>query len=475
MFILVLESSTTSAKAMYYDTVSDKYEVCARPYQPDFPGEYTFFNPNNIFEQTVTIGRELVRGRCVDIIVLCSAWHSVGLFSDKFDSATPMYQWSSNFGSEHSYLRRLDNSYVKSFYGTTGCMVNAIYPFFKLLKLSKGHDLSRLYAMGQGSYNNYRMTGELAVTDCILSGAGLMNINKLTYDENLLQEVGISISMLPPICSYKEKFALCKEAAKKLGIKAGVPVIATCSDGALNHTGSGALHEGIMTISVGTSGAIRIMSPKPILSKKQKTWCYRSPSTWLSGAATNGATNCIDWFKRIAFGEKVTYSEIERTAMKRDDYPVFLPFLYGERCPGWRDDIRGGFRNLCPKHNLYDMYLGVQEGVLFNLYQCYQDLTSERGEPEHIRLSGGILNSEAWTQMCADIFNHTMEIDECKHASLMGGVVLAKERLGIIGDIENYSLPPIRYVKPDSSKRGLYEEKYNKYLNCYEELGSNNY
>ncbi|HIS44549.1 MAG TPA: hypothetical protein IAB47_04175 [Candidatus Scatomorpha merdigallinarum] len=470
MFVLVLECSTSSAKAMYYDTEHESYDVCSRPYEPDFPGELTLFNPEHVFEQMLAVGREIVRGRRVDIIALCSAWHSIGLFDKKFCPVTPMYQWSNNLGDELCTRYRDDASYTQQYYETTGCMVNAIYPFFKLKKLSESLDLGKYCAMGQGSYNNCRITGNWAVTDCMLSGSGLMNTHELTYDAALLEELGLSRQQLPPVCTYRDQFTLCEEAAKKLGIGSGIPVIATCADGALNHTGSGALHAGTMTFSVGTSGAMRMVSERPKLSPQGRTWCYRSPSTWLVGAATNGATNCLDWFKKLAFGDEVTYSEIENDIKTLQNTPVFLPFVFGERCPGWRDGIRGGFKNLCPQHDLYDMYLGIEEGILFNLYQCYLDLIQEHGEPDHIRLSGGILNSKLWSQMCADIFGRTIEIDPCKHASLMGGVILAKERLKIIESIEGYALPPTGCIEPDLDKRAMYKDKFEKYLEFYNEL-----
>ena len=231
MFVLVLECSTSSAKAMYYDTEHESYEVLSRPYKPDFPGELTLFNPEHVFEQMLTVGREIVRGRRVDIIALCSAWHSIGLFDKKFDPVTPMYQWSNNLGDELCTRYRADASYTQQYYETTGCMVNAIYPFFKLKKLSESLDLSQYCAMGQGSYNNYRITGNWAVTDCMLSGSGLMNTHELTYDAALLEELGLARQQLPPVCTSGPIYSHEEAAKRAAGIGSGIPVIATCADG----------------------------------------------------------------------------------------------------------------------------------------------------------------------------------------------------------------------------------------------------
>ena len=470
MFILVLEASTSSAKAMYYDTFNGCFDVVTRPYMADFPCEYTMFRPDRVYERMIEAGREAVRGRAVDAISLCSAWHSVGLFNDRIEPVTPMYQWSNGGGSRESAARRTDGSYVKAYYEMTGCMVNAIYPFFKLLMLKKQYVLPEYRIMGQGTYNNYRLTGRLNVTDCILSGTRLMDIRRLEYAQELLDEIGITVGNLPTLCTYKEKFTLAEEAAGALGIKAGIPVVISCADGALNQTGAGALGGDVMTFSVGTSGALRISTDRPLLSPKQSTWCYRSPAGWLSGAATNGGTNCIEWFRRMAFGADADYSSIEKGAADRLNTPVFLPFVFGERCPGWNDTGTGSFFGLRQGHSLCDMYLAVEEGILFNLYQCYKALIAEHVQPRHIRLSGGILNSRQWTQMCADIFGKRMETDACKHASLMGGAVLAQERLGIIEDVREYTLPPTGVVEPNLEMTDIYREKFSRYLRYYEKL-----
>jgi len=314
------------------------------------------------------------------------------------------------------------------------------------------------------------MTGTQVATDCILSGSGMLNIHTLDYASELLSDLSISLQALPGICTYRDCLTLCDEAALGLGIKSGIPVVPTCSDGALNQVGAGALGHGVMTFSVGTSGALRLSVDSPQLPKDHSTWCYRSPLSWLSGAATNGGTNCIEWFRRMAFDSPLDYGEIEKQIKDKETTPVFLPFIFGERCPGWDDEKTGGFRNLRAVHDRYDLYKGIEEGILFNLYQCYQNLTSECGNPERIRFSGGILHSPCWSQMCADIFGKELEIDRNEHASLIGAVTLAKELQGLIESAERYSPPPAGVIRPDNSKSELYRKKYASYLECYNEM-----
>lgn len=144
-----------------------------------------------------------------------------------------------------------------------------------------------------------------------------------------------------------------------------------------------------------------------------------------------------------------------------------MPFVFGERCPGWNDDRRGIFENLNASCSVQDLYKAVQEGILFNLYQCYETLTAVNGIPEHIKLSGGILNSPCWTQMCADIFEKDMEVDKQSQSSLMGGVVLAMELAGEIASVEDFCVEPVSVVRPEPSHVEVYRKRYQNYLECY--------
>jgi len=301
----------------------------------------------------------------------------------------------------------------------------------------------------------------------MVSGSGLMNTHNVDYDDEVLKLIGINRSQLGRIVTYKDTFPLTKEAAVTLGLHAGIPVIPSGADGGFNQVGSRAIENGIMTFSVGTSGAIRLSSDKPVIPEKPSTWCYRSPQKWISGAATSGATNCVDWFKKKMFEPGTTYEEIEAGYSGREELPVFLPFLFGERSPGWEDGRFGGFMDLKPEHTRYDMYQAVLEGVLFNLYQCYEIISEINGVPKKVMLSGGILHSEHWTRLCVDLFNIPMTVSKMEHSSLMGGVYLGAELLHVPFNEEKYDSLSDRVIYPDIDAHRKLAERYQRYLALY--------
>lgn len=471
MKILVLESSTSSAKALIYNTVEKSSSVMTKSY-PRMHDDTTVHSALTVYRKTLEVAKELLNGETdIDMISLSSTWHSLCLFDKQMEPQTPVFPWCYTGASDICKEIRQDKEYVHTYYQKTGCMVNAIYPFFKLKMLkAEGVDLKQFLIGGQGVYNTYKLTGRRVATECIASGTGILNIRTKKYEPALIEELGITEEILPEVITYEKTFPLLKEAADYLGIRKGIPVIPSNSDGGLNQIGVGALKKGVMTFSVGTSGAMRLTTDTPIIPERPSLWCYLSPKSWLSGAATSGACNCIDWFKSELAGS-ASYTNLETKFEDTENFPTFLPFTFGERCPGWNDDRRGGFENMASSHSVQELYRSVQEGVLFNLYQCYEMLISINGVPERIKLSGGILNSPLWTQMCADIFEEKLEVDREAQSSLMGGVVLAMELLGIIGSVEAYSVKPVRIIEPNPKQSFIYKkryEQYKKYYNTYE-------
>ena len=459
MYILVLESSTTSSKALLYNIETGNKELKVRAYPKSvILGTAGTYDPEAIFNESIMLGRELCINKDISAVVLCCTWHSLLLCDSKATPQSPVYKWNYSGASEVCGKLRMDEQFTKYYYNLTGCVLSTIYPFFKMLHLGK-HDM----IMDQGSFATYRLTDEWVVSDVTASGSGMMDVRTKKYSPELLEMLGIDEHNLGAVVPHDYALKLSPSGASLLGLSAGIPVYPAIADGALNQLGSDAMGEGVMTFSAGTSGALRINSPVPLLSKDCSTWCYASTDGWLAGAATAGCCNLLDWFVS-KFG--VGYDVAEEGFRPKQSQLVFLPFLFGERCPGWRDYVRGGFFNMSSEHDTYDMYHAIQEGILFNLYQCYKKLTALSGsEPRTIKISGGILSSQRWLQMATDIFGTPMEASDFSHASLVGGVTVCLKKISLNTDLQNP-----RIVYPNKALSSYYEERYGIFLNYYDKL-----
>ncbi|MDI9241732.1 gluconokinase [Fusibacillus kribbianus] len=470
MLVLALESSTSSAKALLYDNekgivgaVQKTYGALNQEGRTDTEG---------VYELTAALGKQLARGREIAAVALCGTWHGLSVLSENMLPVTPTFSW--NFTDTAPVCDEIlkDGQMTERFYENTGCMPHNTYPRHVLTYLkNQGFPLAGKRMATQGGYNFFRLTGEFLETCCTQSGSGLLNLQKLDYDDFVLDYLGIRREQLGTLCSYKDVRPLTKEGAEMLGIRPGIPVVPAHADGALNQVGSYANRKGVMTMSVGTSGAIRMTAERPVLPKGHQLWCYRGVDHYISGAAVAGACSCIDWFVKKFLGGKADYDTLEAGQIPGKKVPVFLPFILGERCPGWRGERRGGFRYVDGTHTVFDFYRAVQMGVLFNLYQCYETLCRENGAPEEILVSGGIGNSARWIQMAADIFGHDILVADFPSASCMGAAALALHAAGVLKNIDEFKADyeSARPVNCRQENRMYYLEHYERYLTAYKE------
>jgi gluconokinase len=469
--ILVLEASTASIKALLFDPkkaavvrIAGESYSCTEPHTGRETGVQ---NAEAVFSQMIRLGREVAEGAEIEALVPTGTFHSILVCDKTMKPVTPTFTWEYTGAKGTAAELRMSSDYTRRYYHRSGCKVHALYPTFQLLHLKRqGFCFAGTAIFTQSGYNFWRLTGERCETESTISGSGMLNIHKLEYDDELFAEIGITTGQMGRLADYRQTVPLSAEGAGLLGLKAGIPVLPSYPDGALNQVASGALVPGIMTCSIGTSAALRLSVPQPLIPETPSTWCYLSPVSWMIGAATNGACNCVDWAKNNLF-PRSSYMDVEKEPVDFSQMPFFLPFLFGERCPGWMDSRQGGFFRLHAGHSVRNMYFSVLEGVLFNLYQCFESLCAISGMPRYIQLSGGILNSAVWKRMCADVFGREMYCAKISQASLLGGAVLGMAVAGYLDDVKSYTVETQEVIVPNFEAHRLFEERYRTYRELY--------
>lgn len=467
--ILVLEASTSSAKAMVYGSEGQILSSKSAPYQGKGIS-VAVQDPEQVLGELLAVGREACEGFAIDGVSLGGTWHSLLLSDREGRARSDCYTWAYTGASGTAARIRQDEGETVRYYHKTGCMTHSNYPFFKWLHLREeglGWNPGDLL-LTQGSYLFYHLTGEAVESVSMASGSGFFNLHNRAWDEELLCRAGLPLEAMPPLVEHTYTAPLTRESAQRLGIRPGTPVVPAHPDGALNQVGSGALGNGIMTLSAGTSGAIRMAFDRPYLPVHPSIWCYCAPGRYLAGAATSGCTNCLDWFAGQVLGGRYSLRELDEMAQScGEDTPVFLPFLFGERCPGWHDSRLGGFYGVKGSHTAGQLYRAILEGTLFNIYQCYEVLTREARSPREIRASGGVVKSPLWLSMLADIFGREITVHPSEQASMLGAAALGLTALGALDSPEHFPVGEGRIIRPDLEKTALYREKYARYLEEY--------
>lgn len=469
MAILCIETSTSSAKSMLYENgailrlVDCPYGQAANVITIDADG---------MFSCVIKSVKETLSGfsGTVEAVGLCGIWHSLLLLDKTMRPLGPISTWANGMADATAAEYRKDKAASLAYYKKTGCIVHSNYPLWQYRHLVRTGDsrIGHTAALsGQLEYLFFLLTGERVNSLNCASGSGMVDLASRRYDPVLLALADIDDTMLAPIEEPTYHAPLCDAAAKLLGLPTGVPVVCGGADGALNQIGSGATPPGIMTLSVGTSGALRVSCDAPNLPDTPSIWCYYlADGKYITGAATSGACSCLNWFVKDVLGGKLTYKELDATVdpLSHDGAPFFLPYNYGERCPYWTPDRTGGFFGLRGNPSKEQLYYAVLEGVTFNLKQCYTILTKAVGVPDEIRVSGGIIKAEPWLRLLADVFERPLLISPVQHASTLGAAALAMRAVGMIGALEEFQPGVGQTVENTAGRSVLLSNRYEKYL-----------
>lgn len=72
----------------------------------------------------------------------------------------------------------------------------------------------------------------------------------------------------------------------------------------MSNLGVAAIQPGIAALTIGTSGAIRVMTNQPIVDEKMRTFTYALDEThWVVGGATNSGASVPAWLKEKIFDD----------------------------------------------------------------------------------------------------------------------------------------------------------------------------
>ena len=351
-------------------------------------------------------------------------------------------------------------------------------------------------------YVRYRLTGEFATEVSDAAGTSLLNVRNRDWSDVMLRGLGLTRDMVPKV--YESPVAsacVCHTAADQTGLRVGLPVAGGGGDNACSAVGNGVIEEGIVQVSVGTSGTVFSPMNQPKLDSKLRvhTFCHAVPGQWHAMGVMLMAGGSLRWFRdELCAEEKAEAAQrgvdpYEIITAKAATAPIgsegliFLPYMTGERTPHPDPNARGVFLGLGLRHTKAHMARSVMEGVCYGLRDSLEILKQMKLPIREIRNTGGGSRSPFWRQMQSDVFRAplvAMAIDEgaAFGAALLGGVAgelwpdvpaacTATVRVGAHGSprAESRGNAPCR---PDRSASAVYNKYYPIYRGLYRPLKS---
>jgi xylulokinase len=327
-------------------------------------------------------------------------------------------------------------------------------------------------------YVRLRLTGDHAIDKADGAGTILFDLAARDWSPEVLAALRIDPAWLPPTFEGPAVTGVVSPAAaSSTGLRPGTPVVAGGGDQAANAVGTGAVDEGVVALSLGTSGVTFAATRSPLIEPAGRVhaFCHAVPGRWHLMSVMLSAAGSLRWFRDalapgVEFGALV--AEASGVSAGADGL-LFLPYLTGERSPHPDPLARGAFVGLTVRHERRHLTRAVLEGVAFGLKDGL-DLMTDAGVPvpAQIRASGGGTASALWRQILADVLGAEISTVRTTEGAAYGAGMLAAVGARWHRDVDEIAAAwvettPVASPGPDAER---YAELHAEYRNLYPAL-----
>lgn len=478
-YVLGIDIGTGSVKAVAVNLDCESFDVAQEHYSSQTTQSgYHEQDPEQIwtaFKKSVNEITARIDAQPIAISLSC-AMHSLILVDEHCNALAPMITWADSRSS--GIAKRLkDSEEGLSIYKHTGTPIHSMSPLCKIIWLKENDPELFNKAFKFISIKEfiwYKIFKEFKIDYSIASCTGLFDINHLTWYPESLNLTGINDSKLstPVATNYSHIYAD-THVNDDLNLSPGVTFIIGASDGCLANLGSMANKPSTAVLTIGTSGAIRIASKKPLPNFKAMTFNYiLDDDTYICGGPINNGGLALQWWLKNYVSEKPSEADYDRLFNEikainaGSDGLFFLPYLTGERAPIWDSESCGSFFGVKLQHNLKHFSRAVLEGICYAMKDVLEAV-QENSEPiTQINVGGGFTTSDLWVQILADVTGKNLVIAQSEDASAMGAAYLALKTLDLITEYPTLTVRKQDVIKPDLEN----SVKYNKHFEIYKQL-----
>ncbi len=452
--------------------------------QPDYSEQ----DPEQIFITTLFILKNLLNEHIhpnhyqVKAICFSAAMHSVLAVDKKGNPLGNAIIWADNRGVKEAELLKT-SEWADSLFQATGTPLHPMSPLAKVAWI-KHTDPERFAKTDKfislKEYVIKQLTGEYLIDYSMASSTGLFDIHTLTWYQPALSFAGISPEHLStPVSVFYDGCSLKKEYCFSLGLSSSTKLVIGASDGCLATLGAGIIGSNNATITIGSSGAVRVAGHQVLYDADTYFFNYLlAEGYYVSGGPSNNGGVVFEWFAR-QFGDfsgGLDFEEVVQDLLKEASQVsvganglLFLPYLLGERAPIWNANARGMFFGLNINHQHKHFVRATIEGILFEIYSIGKTLESHRNF-DSIYLNGSYASLPLLAQILADMFGKTLYLNNHKDSVALGTALLCLTQLGIFSSLEEASatVQSQESYLPNSQNHATYA----KYFTIFEQLST---
>ncbi len=484
-YFIGVDIGTTSTKAIAFTKDGQILAQHHKGYaiqhpQPDWSEQ----NPDEIL-QAVVEAVQIVEAAAqpqgqLQGLSFSAAMHSLMAVDTEGKPLTQLIIWADNRAADvASELQKTENG--MAIYQATGTPIHAMTPLAKLLWMRQHQSelIKQTHKfIGIKEYVLFQLTGQFLVDHSIASATGLFDIHSFDWNAMSLQTAGIAPTQLATLVSIFHTVHCLPAQAQLLGIGSDVPLVMGASDGCLANVGAGALVPDRLSVTIGTSGAVRTGIDKPWTDTQMRTFCYvLTPDLYIAGGGMNNGGIVAEWIHKNFFPEIASFEEVVQLA---ESVPagaeglLFLPYLLGERAPIFDAYAKGVYFGIRIQHSRAHFVRATFEGIALAIYHTGKALLEQFPELETLYVSGGSAKSAFIVQLLADVYGKKTVVTETVESSGYGATLVGWKALDPSENWMAHTLQPdiLQEANPDAIKHALYQQIFEKYVRLYRAIKS---
>lgn len=343
-------------------------------------------------------------------------------------------------------------------------------------------------------YIIYRMTGKFVTDYSDASGTNALDLENLTWSQEILSLSGIDPDKLPELHYSTDVIgSLNSDAALDLGLTTETKVVCGGGDGPCSALGAGCIHNNEMFLTFGTSAWIGGTTEKKFLDKDQILFCFAHviPGKYMPCGTMQSAGSSYSYIRNTFCQDIIQEAQAEgisswdKMNALAEDSPagarglLFLPYLTGERSPRWNPDASASFVGIRMYHKREDYIRAALEGVAMNLdlilssYRKYMDI-------HKMILTGGGAKGDVITHILSDVLEtELIRPSHVEEATSIAAAVIAGIGCGIYKDFNAIDkflqfgspiLPDSKNTEPYCKQKQMFENVYQALKPLYKNL-----
>lgn len=327
-------------------------------------------------------------------------------------------------------------------------------------------------------YLNFWLTGVAACEYGDASGTGYFDVRRRDWSDTVLEllDPGEKLrTCLPPLLRAEQAVGrLRPSSARELGLSTDVLVASGGGDNMMGAIGTGNVHEGVITMSLGTSGTIYCYSATPLLdaSGRVATFCS-SNNGWLSLICTMNVTSALQSVQHLlSLDIQGLNRHLADTSIGANGL-MLIPFFNGERTPALPTASASLIGATTDNFTAANLVRATVEGASLGLRYGLEHLSDLGIRGSEIRLIGGGSKSPVWRQIVADLSGMRVICPTEGEAGALGAAVQAlwcfeTERSGQPVSLDDICDAYVRFdeaatAEPDQESVLRYRDLYRQY------------